>query len=72
MARTNLSAHKCTINSKINGTPKGAYLTLSKLHSSLAEANLLVHNNITLSYYVLVNSLRLKSNVASKCASKHL
>ena len=31
--------------SKINGTPKGAYLPISKLHSILAVANLLAHNN---------------------------
>ena len=33
------------IASKINGTPKGVYLPISKLHSILAEANLLAHNN---------------------------
>ena len=37
----------CTINSKIYGTPKGAYLPISKLHSILAVVNLLAHNNIT-------------------------
>ena len=36
----------CTINSKINGTPKGVYLPISKLHSILALANLHAHNNI--------------------------
>ena len=35
----------CTIASKINGTPKGVYLPISKLHSMLAVANLLAHNN---------------------------
>ena len=40
--------------------PKGVYLPISKLHSILAVANLLAHNNITISYYVQVNSLRLK------------
>ena len=34
--------------------------------------NLVSHNNITISYYVQVNSLRLKSNVASKWVSKNL
>ena len=31
--------------SKINGTPNGVYLPISKLHSILAVANLLAHNN---------------------------
>ena len=61
-----------TINSKINRTLKSFYLLISKLHFILAVANLLAHNNITISYYVQVNSLRLKSSVASKWASKHL
>ena len=34
-----------TIASKINGTSKGVYLPVSKLHSILAIANLLAHNN---------------------------
>ena len=35
--------NKCigTINSKINGIPKGVYLLVWKLHSILAVANLL-------------------------------
>ena len=37
----------CTIASKINGTPKGASLPISKLHSILAITNLLAHNNIS-------------------------
>ena len=41
---------KCTINSKINGTPKGVYLPISKLHSILAVPILLAHNNITISF----------------------
>ena len=45
-----------TINSKINGTPKGVYLPISKLHFILAVANLLAHNNITISYYGQVNT----------------
>ena len=36
-----------TITSKINVTPKGVYLPISKLHSILAVANLLAHNNKT-------------------------
>ena len=62
----------CTVNSKINGTPKDVYLTISKQHYISGVRNLLAHNNITMSYYVQVNSLRLKLNVASKWASKHL
>ena len=41
----------CTSASKINVTPKGAYLPLSKLHSILAEANLLAHNNVSQIYH---------------------
>ena len=37
-----------TINSKINGTPKGVYMPISKLHSILAVANLLAYNNVWL------------------------
>ena len=37
----------CTITSKINVTPRGVYLFISKLHSILAIANLLAHNNIS-------------------------
>ena len=36
-----------TITSKINVTPRGVYLPISKLHSILAVANLLAHNNIS-------------------------
>ena len=36
----------CIIASKINVTPKGAYLPILKLHSILPAANLLAHNNI--------------------------
>ena len=35
------------IDSKINGTPKGVCLPISKLHSILAVTNLLAHNNIS-------------------------
>ena len=38
---------QCTIASKINVTPKGVYLPVSKLHSILVVANLLAHNNIS-------------------------
>ena len=37
----------CTIASKINGTPKGVYLPISKIRLILAVANLLAHNNIS-------------------------
>ena len=61
-----------TINSKINGTPKVVYSPIPKLHSILAESNLLAHSNsnLWLYYYGQVNSLRLKQNVASEWASK--
>ena len=36
-----------TIASKINVTPRGVYLPISKLHSIFAMANLLAHNNIS-------------------------
>ena len=35
----------CTIASKINVTPNGVYLPISKLHCTIAVANLLAHNN---------------------------
>ena len=46
------SCHICVYNtnSKINGTLKGVYLPISKLHSILAIANLLAHNNLWLRY----------------------
>ena len=34
-----------TMASKINVTPKGVHLPISKIHSILAVANLLAHNN---------------------------
>ena len=78
--------HQCTINSKINGTPKAVYLPTSKFHSVLAVANLFAHNNFWLSYHGQINSLllvklswankfataNLKCSVASKWARKHL
>ena len=52
--------------------PQWCLLPISKLHSILAIANLILfNNNVTISY-VQVNSLRLKSSVALKWASKHL
>ena len=73
-----LFAHRnqlSTINSKINGTCKGVYFPISKLHSILAVLNLLIHNNMSINnnyyYYVQVNSLRLKLSLVSKWASKH-
>ena len=37
----------CCDTSKINVTPKGVYTPFLKLHSILAVANLLAHNNIS-------------------------
>ena len=51
LSSTKILAKNCsekgmnTIASKINGTLKGVYLPISKLHSILAVANLLDHNN---------------------------
>ena len=56
----NLLASRCTVNSKINGNRIGVYLRISKLHSILVVANLLEHNNITINYYMQVNSLKAK------------
>ena len=36
---------ECTIASKTIVTPKGVYLPVSMVHSILAAANLLAHNN---------------------------
>ena len=52
--------------------PPKLFFTISKLDSILAVANLLADNNITIIYYVQVNSLRHKSSEASKRASKHI
>ena len=41
----------CIVVSKINVTPKVVYLSISKLYSTLAVANLLAHNNISQIYY---------------------
>ena len=48
-----MSISPCTIASKINVTPKGAYLLISNLHSILAIANLLALNNIAKSNLLL-------------------
>ena len=55
--------YACNITSKVNGTPKGVYLPISKLHSILAVANLLAHNILMV---MLLWALRLKSSVVSK------
>ena len=47
-------------------------MPISKLHSILAVANLLAHNNITTSCYEQETSLQLKHNAASKWASENL
>ena len=52
--------------------PQLFYLPISNLRSILSVLNLLSHNNIVTSYYVHVNSIRLKKSVASKWAGKHL
>ena len=69
---TQINFIQFTINNKINGTPKSVYLPISKVHLISAVANLLAHNNMTISYYGQINSLWLKSSVASKWTSKHL
>ena len=54
-----------TFASKINGTPKGVYLPISKLHSILAVANLLAHNKISQICYCGQISLQ---NAAFNCS----
>ena len=44
--------------SKINGTHKGAYLPISKLHSILAVAKLLAHNSTSQICYCCLISLQ--------------
>ena len=46
-ASEEISVKWWTIESKINVTPKGVYKSISKLHSILAVANFLAHNNIS-------------------------
>ena len=50
-ATVDIYFRECTIASKINGTSKGVYLPVSKLHSILAIANLLAQNNRSQIYY---------------------
>ena len=52
--------------------PKDVYLPILKLYSILAIANLLAYNNLWLCYCGQVNSVRLKTSLSSKWASKHL
>ena len=49
--RTEFNLRHCTIYSKINGTPKGVYMHISKQRSILRVANLPAHNNLWLCYY---------------------
>ena len=62
-------AHLRAIVSKINVTPKGVRLS-EKLEHSVMKFDR--SNKFDLCYYGQVNSLRLKSSVALKWASKHL
>ena len=67
----------CTINSKINGTPKSLYFPILKLRSILAVAYLLAYNNIWLCYYGQVNTcgvsfiLLLKVHLSAISRSEH-
>ena len=54
-----------TIASKINVTPKGVYLPISKLRSILAVANLLAHNNKSQIFYYSHISLQ---SAADNCS----
>ena len=56
---------KGTIASKIYVTPESVYLPISRLHSILAEANLLAHNNISQICYCGQNSLQSAAVVTS-------
>ena len=60
----------CTIASKINVTPKGIHLPISKLHSILAAANLLSHNNKNQICYC--SEISLKHAAVNCCFSKNL
>ena len=62
--------NRCAIASKINETPKGVYLPISKLHSILAVANLLAHNNISQICYC--GQISLQSAAVSCCLSDDL
>ena len=61
-----MKIRKFTITSEINRTPKG----IKKLQHSVMKSDR--SNKFDFCYYGQVNSLRLKSSVASKWASKHL
>ena len=56
-----------TIASKINGTPKGVFLPISKLHSILVVANLLAHNNKSHICYCGQISLQIAAGNCSFC-----
>ena len=58
------------ITSKINATPKDVYFPISKLHSILAEANLLAHNNISQICYC--GQISLQSAAVNCCFSDNL
>ena len=59
----------------LNGIPRMFLLNCpfrNYTRFNLAVPNLLAHNSITISFYMEVNTLRLKSNVAWIWASKHI
>ena len=62
--------YEFTITSKINVTPKGDYLPISKLHSILAVAILLAHNNKSRICYC--GQISLQSDAASCSFSDNL
>ena len=59
-----------TTASKINVTPKGVRLSEKLQHSVVKLLDL--SNKFDFCYYGQVNSLRLKSSVASKWTNKHV
>ena len=69
---SSLSVFQCTINSKINSTTISVHSPISKLHAILAVANLLVHNNITISHYVKVTKAKIEYSFEMDRASEHL
>ena len=60
----------CTIASKINGTTKGVYLPISKIHWISSFANLLTHNNICQICYW--GQISLQSVAVNCCFSDNL
>ena len=70
--RENMSDVLSTVNYKINGTPKRSLLAHFEATFYFSRSEFTCHNIITINYYMQVNSLRLKLNLASKWASKHL